>query len=255
MTLLCVHSPTVMKNSFHILVILLAIFLPEFAAAQFTTEQKLDSTNAIDIEDQKIQILVTDFQTKRLMEADVMMKGLNPRKTLVFKSLSDTTFDLRRYRQYTVSVIKSGYMYYAHKFYPDEAAMHFEKIEMKPVSVGLKTVIDDITFLGDETQIYHKSIPALEELLAFVNANPTVELAIIGHANGPEGADQKTDGFYRRVSEKRAEAVIDYLVQHGVDRKRLTAKGMGNKAMAYPDPQTDWQLSANRRVEIEVTGF
>lgn len=255
MTLLCVHSPTVMKISFHIIIILLAIFLPDFAVAQFTTEQKIDSTNAIDIEDQKIHLMVTDFQTKRLMDADVMMKGLNMRKTVVFKNLSDTTFDLRRFRQYTVSVIKSGYMYYAHKFYPDEAAIHFEKIEMKPVSVGLKTVIDDITFLGDDTQIYHKSIPALEELLAFVNANPTVELSIIGHANGPAGTDQKTDGFYRRVSEKRAEAVIDYLVQHGIDRKRLTAKGMGNRAMAYPDPQTDWQLSANRRIEIEVTGF
>jgi outer membrane protein OmpA-like peptidoglycan-associated protein len=243
------------KILYYSLFSLAAVLLPEFAAAQFTNEQKIDSTNAIDVEDQKIQILVTDFQTKRLMDADVMMKGLNPRKTLVFKDLADTTFNLRRYRQYTISVIKSGYMYYAHKFYPDEAAVHFEKVEMKPISVGLKTVIDDITFLGDETQIYHKSIPALEELLAFVNANPTVELAVIGHANGPEGADQKTDGFYRRVSEKRAEAVIDYLVQHGIDRKRLSARGMGNRAMAYPDPQTDWQLSANRRVEIEVTGF
>ena len=70
-----------MKFSIHILIVPLAILLPEFAAAQFTTEQKIDSTNAIDVEDQKIQSLVTDFQTKRLMDADVMMKGLNQRKT------------------------------------------------------------------------------------------------------------------------------------------------------------------------------
>jgi hypothetical protein len=30
---------------------------------------------------------------------------------------------------------------------------------------------------------------------------------------------------------------------------------MGNKQMLYPDPQTEWQVSANRRVEIEVTGL
>jgi OOP family OmpA-OmpF porin len=77
----------------------------------------------------------------------------------------------------------------------------------------------------------------------------------VGHANGPIGPDQKPERFYRQHSEKRAEAVKDYLIQHGIAEDRLTTEGMGNKAMIYPDPQAEWQLEINRRIEIEVVGL
>ena len=223
-------------------------------SAQFVEELKIDSTEVPEAEDQKMQITVTDFRSKMIMEADVMIKGLNPRKTVVLKNFTDSTMMLKNYRIYTVSVVKEGYMYYAHKFWPAESATHYERVELKPISPGLKTSIEDITFLGDETQLYHKSVPALEELVQFLTVNPSVKICIIGHANCPVNEEKKnSDAYYRRASEKRAEAVVDYLVQHGITVDRLTTRGMGNKQMLYPDPQTEWQVSANRRVEIEVT--
>ena len=224
------------------------------AQGQFTTEKAIDSTQTT-IEEQKMQLLVTDFRTKKSIDADVMVKGLNPRKTVVFTDLSDSTLLLKKYRIYTVSVVKKGYMYFAHKFWPNETNIHLERIELKPLAVGLKTSVEDITFLGDETQIYHKSVPALEELIEFLNTNPTAAIAVIGHANGPISDEQKSDSFYRKASEKRSQAVVDYLIQHGVAAERLVAKGLGNKQMIYPDPQTDWQVEANRRIEIEVTAL
>jgi OmpA-OmpF porin, OOP family len=225
-------------------------------SAQFTTEEKLDSTNANDVQEQKMQITVTDHKSKKYMEADVMIKGMNPRKTVVLKDFTDSTLVLKKYRLYTVSVIKEGYMYFAHKFWPDEAEVHYERIELKPLALGLKTSVEDITFLGDETQIYHKSVPALEELISFLTLNPGVSICVIGHANGPVTAEKKnSDAFYRKASEKRSQAVVDYLIQHGIEKERLTAKGMGNKQMIYPDPQTEWQVGANRRIEIEITAL
>lgn len=233
---------------------LLLVHVP--AHAQFFEELKIDSTQVPEAEDQKMQITVTDFRTKMFMDADVMIKGLNPRKTVVFKNFTDSTMLLKNYRIYTVSVVKEGFMYYAHKFWPAESSTHYERVELKPLSVGLKTSIEDITFLGDETQLYHKSVPALEELVQFMTVNPSVKICVIGHANCPVNEDKKnSDAYYRRASEKRAEAVVDYLVQHGITADRLTTRGMGNKQMLYPDPQTEWQVSANRRVEIEVTGL
>ncbi len=222
--------------------------------SQFFEELKIDSTQVPEAEDQKMQITVTDFRSKMFIEADVMIKGLNPRKTVVFKNFTDSTMLLKNYRIYTVSVVKEGYMYYAHKFWPAESSTHYERVELKPLSVGLKTSIEDITFLGDETQLYHKSVPALEELVQFMTVNPSVKVCIIGHANCPVNEEKKnSDAYYRRASEKRGEAVVDYLVQHGIAADRLSTRGMGNKQMLYPDPQTEWQVSANRRVEIEVT--
>lgn len=230
----------------------IALIAVQVTNAQFTTEKAIDSTKT-EVEEQKMQLLVTDFRTKRVMDADVMVKGLNPRKTVIFKDISDTTVVLKKYRLYSVSVIKEGYMYFAHKFWPDESALHLERIELKPLSVGLKTSIEDITFQGDETEIYYKSLPALEELVTFLKANPSVKICVVGHVNGPASDEQKGENYYRKQSEKRAEAVRDYLVQHGIEADRLTTRGDGNKKMLYPDPQTDWQVDANRRIEIEVT--
>ncbi len=230
-----------------------AVLFTSTISAQFTTEEKIDSANTSGVQDQKMQISVLDYKSKKYMEADVMIKGMNPRKTVVLKDFTDSTLVLKKYRLYTVSVIKEGYMYFAHKFWPDEAEVHYERIELKPIAVGLKTSVEDITFLGDETQIYHKSVPALEELISFLTLNPGISVCIIGHANGPVTAEKKnSDSFYRKASEKRAMAVVDYLVQHGIEKERLTSKGMGNKQMIYPDPQTDWQVGANRRIEIEI---
>jgi outer membrane protein OmpA-like peptidoglycan-associated protein len=241
-----------MKKSLFILWSIIGLASFQSASAQFTTEKSIDSTQTT-VEEQKMQLLVTDFRTKRVMDADVMVKGLNPRKTVIFKSISDTTVTLKKYRLYSVSVIKEGYMYFAHKFWPDESNLHLERIELKPLSVGLKTSIEDIYFLGDQTDIYHKSMPALEELIAFLKANPSVKICLIGHANGPVGEEQKSDSYYRKHSEKRAEAVREYLIQHGIEADRLTSRGEGNKFMIYPDPQTEWQVDANRRIEIEIT--
>lgn len=236
-------------------IFVIAVFFSLFNSteAQFVQEKAIDSTR-VEFEDQKMIIKVLDGVTKTPTSADVVIKGLNPRKPVTLRSVSDTTLILKSYRLYTVSVVKPGYMYFAHKFWPEESQMHEEWVVLKPLSVGLKTDVDDITFLGDQTEIYFKSTPALEELIEFMNVNPNVKIRIIGHVNGPE-SEKRSDSFYKKASEKRAEAVRDYLIQHNIDPTRLATKGAGNTEMRFPNPQTDWETQANRRVEIEVIGL
>jgi len=224
------------------------------AVAQFTSDKAVDSTSNAEIEEQKMLLKVIDKATKQPVKADIIIKGLNPRKPVIFPAVSDTAIGLKNYRLYSVSVVKEGYMYYARKFWPEESTEHVEKIELRQLKVGLKTSVEDITFLGDQTDIYHKSFPALQELIQFMQINPDVKLLVIGHANGPE-AEKKPASFYKKGSEKRAEAVRDYLIQRGVSPERLATKGAGNSEMIYPDPRTDWETQANRRIEIEVIGL
>lgn len=243
-----------MRSILYSSVVLLAVFAASItSSAQFVTEKAIDSTK-VELEDQKMILKVLDGITKAPVEADVIIKGLNPRKPVILEGASDTTLLLKSYRLYTVSVVKKGYMYFAHKFWPDEKEVHEEWIVLKPLSIGLKTNIEDITFLGDQTEIYFKSAPALEELINFMKLNPTVKIRIIGHANGPD-TEKRGAAFYKKASEKRAEAVRDYLINHGIEPGRLVTKGAGNTEMIYPNPETDWQTQANRRIEIEVIGL
>jgi outer membrane protein OmpA-like peptidoglycan-associated protein len=111
----------------------------------------------------------------------------------------------------------------------------------------------EITFLGDKTEIYARSKPALDDVIRWLQLNSSVSIAIIGHVNGPD--NERSARFYQKASLERAKAVRDYLIENGINEARLDIKGAGNTEMIYADPATDWQNEANRRIEIEIIGL
>jgi outer membrane protein OmpA-like peptidoglycan-associated protein len=225
------------------------IFATSGINAQFVQEKKIsDADNHVAY--QEMNIKVTESSSHASIPADVRIKGLNPRKIVVMEDVQDTTFEIKNYRLYTVSCVQKGYMYYAEKFWPSESELHEQKVDLIPIQVGLKTDVRDITFLGDKTEIYHKSREVLDEIIEWLELNPDVKIAIIGHVNGPD--DAKKDRFYRKASEERAQSVVNHLVKSGIPADRLSVKGAGNSEMLYLNPTTDWQTEANRRIEIEV---
>lgn len=240
-------------NTKHLITgLLIAVLIPTKLFSQFTQEKKITDNETLS-SNLYMNIIVENDSSKSMMSADVTVNGLNPRKSVVFQSVTDTTFEIKNYRLYTVSCLKKGYMYYSEKFWPAESNVHVQKVKLAPLKVGLKTSVRDITFLGDQTTIYHKSKPTLDEIKEFLDINPSVKIAIVGHVNGPD--NQRSKKFYHKASVERAQAVIDYLIDLGVDEERLEAQGAGNTEMLYPDPETDWQNEANRRVEILITAI
>ena len=81
------------------------------ASAQFTQERRI-SENEPYVVRQEMHLSVTDASTMELVNADVLIKGLNPRKTVVFEAVADTSFEIKNYRLYTVSCVEKGFMYY-----------------------------------------------------------------------------------------------------------------------------------------------
>lgn len=220
--------------------------------AQFVAERGIDERER-SFTKQVMNIAVFDAVTRTSLPSDFSINGLNPRKPIEFVAVADTSFEIRNYRQYTVTCVREGYMLYSEKFWPDEADIHMQAIALKPLAVGLKTDMREITFLGDQTEIYPRSKPALEELVSWLQLNKSVSIAIIGHVNGPD--NERSARFYQKASLARAKAVLEYLVSRGIAEDRIEARGAGNTEMIYPDPATDWQNDANRRIEIEVIGI
>ncbi len=230
------------------LLVLAFTFIASISFAQMVTEKAIKPGEE-EIQGQQMHISVLDAQSGKPVSVDVRVSGIN-RKPTVFAAVSDTLLPIKTYRLFNVSCLKQGYMYYSHKFWPEEKHIHEEQIILKPLKVGLKTEIREITFLGDQTEIYTKSTEALDDLVEFLNMHPGMTMAIIGHVNGPD--KEKGHSFYKKASLKRAESVVQYLVEKGIAKERLEARGAGNTEMVYVKPQTDWQSDANRRIEIEI---
>ena len=73
-------------------------------------------------------------------------------------------------------------------------------------------------------------------------------LSVEGHASR-ERADQET--YNQRLSTKRAEAVSESLVRHGVRSDRISAKGFGTRFPVAPN-ETEEGRHKNRRVEVII---
>lgn len=235
-----------------LVIIVTLVSLSSVSYSQFVEERKIEE-NETYIDHQEMEITVIDDVTKKPMTADIIIRGLNPRKTVIMKEVEDTIFEIENYRIYTVSCIKKGFMIYSDKFWPEEVQLHVQEVALQPIEVGAATDLRDIYFVGNKTQIYGKSREAIDELISWLKVNKNVKIAIIGHVNGPN--NDKSERYYQKASVERANAIVAYLVSKGIKEDRLVAKGKGNTMMLYPNPKTNWETEANRRIEIEVIGL
>ena len=93
--------------------------------------------------------------------------------------------------------------------------------------------------MHDEVEFYLEGRP--EE------ANPTLRLSVEGHSD-----NMGKPASNLSLSQKRAEAVKNYLAQNGIDANRLEAKGFGQEK-PVADNSTPEGRAANRRVELKLS--
>ncbi len=123
-----------------------------------------------------------------------------------------------------------------------------DTIWLTPIQEGMLAALDDVYFAAGLATILEESYPKLKRLRDFLILNPSVSIEIHGHVN----EDNDKDLVSMKLSKKRAQKVVEYLVAGGIDPKRLTAIGFGNTKPIYKTPQTEEEKEANRRVEILI---
>ena len=64
--------------------------------------------------------------------------------------------------------------------------------------------------------------------------------------------DAGTDAYNQALSERRAQAVADYLVARGVHRARIATQGYGETRLLVNPERSEADRQANRRVEIRI---
>ena len=104
-----------------------------------------------------------------------------------------------------------------------------------------------IEFEYAKTVIPADSFPLLDRVAAAMARCPDVKIEVGGHTD-TGGSPAKN----RELTQSRAEAVVDYLVDAGIKRERLTAVGYG-ESKPIADNATAQGKATNRRIEFSVT--
>lgn len=121
--------------------------------------------------------------------------------------------------------------------------------EPKRVEVTADRIVirDKILFEVDKAIIRTESHGLVDEITQVVKDNPQIlKLSIEGHTDGDGSAK-----YNQTLSDKRAAAVLQYLVDHGVAQERLTSKGFG-ESKPIGDNATPEGKEMNRRVEFII---
>lgn len=107
-------------------------------------------------------------------------------------------------------------------------------------------VLTDIKFDSNKADIKPQYMDELDNAITVLKNNPGIKIVIEGHTDSA-GSDEAN----LQLSERRARAVMDYMVGKGIDSGRLTAKGHG-ESRPVAENNTAKGKARNRRIELKV---
>ena len=119
-------------------------------------------------------------------------------------------------------------------------------IQLTPIKKGEVFIVKNLHFATNKTRILSRSEQALNDLYMYLARNPQVRVKIVGHTDnvGKDEANQK-------LSDGRANAVMNELIERGISADRLQAEGRG-ETQPIDTNDTEEGRQNNRRVEIEI---
>ena len=96
------------------------------------------------------------------------------------------------------------------------------QLDFELASITRPVLIDNIFNEFDKATLTPESATSLNELVQLLENNPNVTIELGAHCDF-----RGRDAYNERLSQKRAESVVNYLIEHGIDAERLVAKGYG----------------------------
>ncbi len=131
-----------------------------------------------------------------------------------------------------------------------------EKVFVEDLSLGQivleKTiVIPNIYYDLDRAEIRSDAAQELDKLVQLLEDNPSIKIELSSHTDA-----RSEDNYNLELSQRRAQAAVDYVVSKGISADRLLAKGYGESQLVNGCtnnvPCTEEQHQENRRTEFKV---
>ncbi|MEY3051510.1 MAG: hypothetical protein RLY31_1295 [Bacteroidota bacterium] len=160
-------------------------------------------------------------------------------------------------RNYAMTVEKPGYLFHSENFglskqsaTPDQP--YLLEIDLWPVpdsdnpspAAYQPVILNNVFFASGSAELLAESLPELDRLGQLLVNNPDLRIRILGHTDDIGRAEDNL-----LLSEKRAQAVYDHLLRHGIAGDRLSYAGFGETRPIAPNDSEEGRRR-NRRTEF-----
>ena len=117
----------------------------------------------------------------------------------------------------------TGYLNHTEELSVDTSSVSKEYTLQFPLaSVSAPVLVKNVFYEFDSATLTDASTVALDSLVSLLEQNPTITIELSSHCDY-----RGKDAYNERLSQRRAESVTNYLVEHGIAQDRVTPKGYG----------------------------
>lgn len=126
----------------------------------------------------------------------------------------------------------------------DTLRRQLENLQLRQTESGVVVTLGDVLFRSGETSLRTEAMESLVEVVDLLQSEPDKKIRIEGHTDSTGNSDANL-----RISQQRADSVLEALVSLGVDASRVTSIGMGQD-FPIATNETEEGKARNRRVDV-----
>jgi len=206
---------------------------------------------------QPVQLLlkVEDASNQQAINASVSLKPIQGGKSLKGENVAQGIYRFNilenKANDYVLAVEKNGYVYKSLKVgipaASAEAQEFRKKVSLDHISSNYKMILNFVYFDFNSARLKESSYDELNRLKQFMNSNPGTIVEIAGHTDsvGPKA-------YNKQLSLERAQAIVNFLINEGVETGRLVAQGYGEEDPLASNDDENEGRELNRRVEMRI---
>ena len=127
-------------------------------------------------------------------------------------------------------------------------------LHLDSLAVGEIVDLDNILYDYDKATLRPESKRELDQLVRALQKLPGMDIELRSHTDA-----RGSDTYNQRLSQRRAQSAVDYLIMKGIPKRRFTAKGFGESRLLNECADgvecSEEKHQRNRRTEFEITGY
>ncbi len=205
--------------------------------------------------------LVKDRQNGEVLSnATVLLWNQNSDEVLVLKtnSAGEYTATLKPNNNYIFKAVKKGFTTDCLTLKVPEYTRKttFQNRDLLLVKLKVNEIfrLEKVYYDFDKWNIRPDAAVELNKVADFLNQNPSVNVELGSHTDS-----RGTDAYNVRLADRRAESAVKYIIEKGIAKSRITAKGYGETQLVNKCKDnvecTEEEHQDNRRTEIKITGL
>lgn len=199
-----------------------------------------------------VQFEVVDGFTGNQLKPQLLIKGVNEMSKSSYSEIvmgKSSSYKTKLFKDsiYTVDISAEGYLDDLQTIKTDTIkADQTIRLELISLEEGTTIQLKSVLFQRGTADILDGSFEELDRVYSMLKKNPKIEIELSGHTDNTGSAKLNIE-----LSQKRSDRIKQYLVEKGIDAKRLESKGYGG-ARPIASNKSEATRKLNRRVEFTI---